>query len=127
MNLIDLESDKDYILDGKYKVRAGSDYLPVSKQIKKLLQEIARKKQDNDCIKREDAINTVSSLVRDEESFVREYAIDRIKRIPTVDVIEIGKPYKRDKDHVLYFEITQDDYGEEWWTIRRQDNEKVRD
>lgn len=41
MKLIDLDADKDYLLDGKYKVRAGSDYLPVSKQIKKLMMTIA--------------------------------------------------------------------------------------
>lgn len=45
MKLIDLDAKQDYLLDGKYKVKAGSDYLPVSKQIKKILQEIRRQKQ----------------------------------------------------------------------------------
>lgn len=43
----------------------------------------------SDYIKREDVIKTVLSLVRDEESFVQEYAIDRIKRIPCADVVEV--------------------------------------
>lgn len=32
MKLIDLESDKDYILDGKYKVKAGTDYVPIDEE-----------------------------------------------------------------------------------------------
>lgn len=120
MNLIDLDANKDYILDGKYKVEAGSDYLPVSKQIKKLLQEIARKKQDNDCIKKEDAINVVSSLVRDEESFVREYAIDRIKRIPTVDVAEVGKAYPREEFEKYGLSEWKDKDGQRWVMIERR-------
>ncbi len=54
MKLIDLDAKQDYLLDGKYKVRAGSDYLPVSKQIKKLLRTIAvmeKEKTMNDELK----------------------------------------------------------------------------
>lgn len=45
MNLIDLESDKDYVLDGKYAVKAGGDYLPVSKEIKTLLNVLREQEQ----------------------------------------------------------------------------------
>lgn len=121
MKLIDLDANKDYILGGEYKVEAGSDYLPVSKQIKKLLQEIAQKKQDNDCIKREDAINVVSSLVRDEEIFLQEYAIDRIKRIPNVDMVEVGKAYPREEFEKYGLSEWKDKDGQRWVMVERRD------
>ena len=78
----------------------------------------------SDYIKREDALKAIRDVMEQAKHLRPPIydAIDNVKAILSVDVIEIGKPYKRDKNHVLYFEITQDDYGDEWWTIRRQDN-----
>lgn len=32
MKLIDLDADKDYILDGKYAIKAGKDYVPIDEE-----------------------------------------------------------------------------------------------
>lgn len=46
MKLIDLDADKDYILDGKYAVKAGTDYLPVSREIKRALAQLAQEQSE---------------------------------------------------------------------------------
>lgn len=46
MKLFDMEAAEDYILDGKYAVKAGTDYLPVSREIKRVLAQLAQKQSE---------------------------------------------------------------------------------
>ena len=46
MKLFDMEATADYILDGKYAVKAGTDYLPVSREIKRALAQLAQKQRE---------------------------------------------------------------------------------
>ena len=46
MKLFDMEATEDYILDGKYAVKAGTDYLPVSREIKRVLAQLAQKQRE---------------------------------------------------------------------------------
>ena len=46
MKLIDLDAEQDYILDGKYAVKAGTDYMPVCREIKRALAQLAQKQRE---------------------------------------------------------------------------------
>lgn len=46
MKLFDMEATEDYVLDGKYAVKAGTDYVPVCKEMKRVLAQLAQKQRE---------------------------------------------------------------------------------
>ena len=68
----------------------------------------------SDYIKREDAENAIIGCCE-------ESALWKLRHLSSADVVEVGRPYKRDDRY--YLEVTKGDYGNEWWTIQRKEQE----
>ena len=75
----------------------------------------------SDYIKREDAINLIADIeTEDDCPCGRGYAEFIFHRIPTADVVEVGKPYKREEMNKYRLVEWKDKEGQRWVMIEHE-------